>query len=232
MLRNSTYSKNLFVERIGYRMFFDVLNTITEPNVKFIETLLELVVESDEKRVDILIVSNPAAAVMLLNYAAVLKSPDLQLLIVSRINSLVAKKMHSRIQCSSFGMLEAVLTVLGTSPNIREDVAGWYTWPMCSMWHCFRVHNLTFFSDQLIHLFETIASHSIDPIEMRMLFRLLAEPESSDKLSAHKARLIKSISVIADSANNKNPVRYFDIQGDNDVRFSRVSPVIPNSTKM
>ena len=127
MLRNSTYSKNLFVERIGYRMFFDVLNTITEPNVKFIETLLELVVESDEKRVDILIVSNPAAAVMLLNYAAVLKSPDLQLLIVSRINSLVAKKMHSRIQCSSFGMLEAVLTVLGTSPNIREDVAGWYT---------------------------------------------------------------------------------------------------------
>ena len=69
----------------------------------------------------------------------------------------------------------------------------------------------------MIRLFETIASHSIDPLELRMLFRLLAEPGDDAGSSTYKARLVQSISVIADSANNKNPVRYFDIQGDIDV---------------
>lgn len=116
--------QELFLERIGYRMLLDVLMTIRDPSIEFVDALIELIVESPEKDLSYLIVANPQAAVMLLDYAAVLKSPDFQLLIISQIAELLQKRMHSRIQCASFGMLDAILHLFRSTGNLRSDVAG------------------------------------------------------------------------------------------------------------
>lgn len=105
-------------------MLLDVLMTIRDPSSEFVDALIELVVESSEKDLSYLIVANPQAAVMLLDYAAVLRSPDFQLMIINRIAELLEKRMHSRIQCASFGMLDAILHLFRSTAHLRTDVAG------------------------------------------------------------------------------------------------------------
>ncbi|OQV18153.1 Neurobeachin-like protein 1 [Hypsibius exemplaris] len=192
ILRGSGQSKDLFVERIGYRMLYDVLTTITEPNTEFVEALIELVVESPEKDLSYLVVANPAAAVTVLDYASVLKAPELQLLIISRITDLLGKRMHSRIQCASYGMLNSILRLFRSSPQLRPDVA-----------------------DSLVRLFEILATHSINPSELKELFQLLSKDEEGFQ-PGYATKLLHSISSIANNTSNKNPFRYFDIQGDHD----------------
>ena len=189
--------QELFVERIGYRMLYDVLTTITEPDEQFVEALIELIVESPEKDLSHLVVANPAAAVTVLDYAAVLKSPELQLLIISRVIDLLNKRMHSRIQCASHGMLNAILRLFKSSPQLRPDVA-----------------------DSLVRLFEILAAHSINPGELKELFQLLCKDEDGFQPD-YATKLLHSISCIANDTSNKNPFRYFDIQGDHDVSFRK-----------
>ena len=185
------------MERIGYRMLYDVLTTITEPNEQFVEALIELIVESPEKDLSHLVVANPAAAVTVLDYAAVLKAPELQLLIISRVIDLLNKRMHSRIQCASQGMLNAILRLFKSSPQLRPDVA-----------------------DSLVRLFEILAAHSINPGELKELFQLLCKDEDGFQPD-YATKLLHSISCIANDTSNKNPFRYFDIQGDHDVSFPK-----------
>ncbi|XP_055341493.1 neurobeachin-like protein 1 [Paramacrobiotus metropolitanus] len=192
ILRGSAKCKELFVERIGYRMLLDVLKTICEPSADFVDALLELVVESEEKDSAYLIVANPQAAVMLLDYAAVLRSPSFQLLIIARISELLKKRMHSRIQCAAFGMLDAILHLFRACNRLPADVA-----------------------DSLVKLFEILAAHSIEPGELKELLSLLKKDDEGVQPS-YILRLMHSLSVIACNTSTKSPFRYFDIQGDYD----------------
>ncbi|XP_018596219.2 neurobeachin-like protein 2 isoform X1 [Scleropages formosus] len=184
IMANSTSSKEVFKERIGYSQLFDVLKSQGEPTKRLMQELMNMAVEGDYTQVALLGISNEQPLLLLLQWLPELASRELQLLVSQWLVAACGGSLACRTLAVEAGLLSTLLEVLANPERLDRQCA-----------------------EALLSLMQDLGSLSLRPHELKELLRLLRVDSSTHP---YCGRVVRALSAMA-ARESCSALQYFDL---------------------
>ncbi|KAL5005989.1 hypothetical protein ScPMuIL_017147 [Solemya velum] len=187
VLSGSSNAKERFGLRVGYSRFLEALKSLGQPSIDLLGAVLNLVVECEFVEKKCHAVCNTEATNMLLYWLPDIQSHDLQIWLSENLRFLCTCCHNNKMNCCQYGMIKAVLTVLGRQKQINLRAVG-----------------------HLIGLMESLGTQSISATELKQLICVFKLDEEN-KPNPYTTRLMHAISTMARREGKEGALHFFNI---------------------